>query len=129
MGSSKADDGTITQAEWEILKSLWDLGPTTARQVADHLRPSRGWAYSTVKTMLDRMVDKGLVKSRQVGNVWEFSSAVAAKDARRGAWRKFVDAAFGGAMAPALEFGAAEGLSKRDRERLMEILKKEHRHD
>lgn len=122
---AKPDDNSITQAEWDILKALWDLGPTTARQVADHLRPSRGWAYSTVKTMLDRMVDKDLVRARQVGNVWEFSSAVAMKDARRGAWRRFVDAAFGGAMSPALEFIAAEGLSRKDRERLLDILRQE----
>lgn len=122
---SKPDDSTISQGEWDILKALWVLGPTTARQVADHLRPSRGWAYSTVKTMLDRMVDKDLVVARQVGNVWEFTSAVAVKDARRGAWRRFVEAAFGGAMAPALEFIAAEGLSKKDRERLIDLLQKE----
>ncbi len=122
---SKLDDGAITEAEWIILKALWELEPTTARQVADHLRPTRGWAYSTVKTMLDRMVDKGLVNARQVGNVWEFTSAVAAKDARRSAWRKFVHAAFGGAIAPALEFIAAEGISAKDRERLLGILRKE----
>lgn len=129
MPKFKADDNAITEAEWDILKALWALGPTTARQVAEHLGPTRSWAYSTVKTMLDRMVDKSLVKARLVGNVWEFTSAVAATDARRGAWRKFVDAAFGGAMAPALEFIAAEGLSKKDRERLLDLLKKESGHD
>lgn len=118
------DDSSITQAEWDVLKALWELGPTTARQVADHLRPVRGWAYSTVKTMLDRMRDKQLVHARQVGNVWEFSSALAPADARRGAWRRFVEAAFGGAVAPALEFIAAEGLSRKDRERLLNLLKK-----
>lgn len=122
---AKTEEGSITQAEWDVLKALWELGPTTARQVGDHLRPARGWAYSTVKTMLDRMVEKELVVARQVGNVWEFTSAVAVKDARRGAWRRFVDAAFGGAMAPALEFIAAEGLSKKERERLISLLKKE----
>ena len=121
----KIDDSTITQAEWDVLKALWELGPTTARQVADHLRPARGWAYSTVKTMLDRMRDKKIVHARQVGNVWEFSSALAPVDARRGAWRRFVDAAVGGAMAPALEFIAAEGLSKNERERLLSLLRKE----
>lgn len=121
----RSDDSTISPAEWDILEALWVLGPTTARQVADHLRPSRAWAYSTVKTMLDRMAAKDLVVARQVGNVWEFTSAVAAKDARRGAWRRFVDAAFGGAMTPALEFIAAEGLSKKDRERLINLLQKE----
>jgi BlaI family penicillinase repressor len=121
---------SITEAEWDVLKSLWALGPTTARAVADHLAADRGWAYSTVKTMLDRMAEKGLVKARQVGNVWEFSAAVAEADARRGAWRRFVDAAFGGAVAPALAFIAAEGrLTRKERERLMDLLREEARDD
>ncbi len=125
MPKPKSEEGTITQAEWDVLKALWELGPTTARQAAEHLHPTRGWAYSTVKTMLDRMADKGLVNARQVGNVWEFTSAVEAKDARRSAWKRFVEAAFGGSMTPALEFIAAEGLSKKDREKLLEMLRKE----
>ena len=123
-------DVSITEAEWDVLKTLWTLGPTTARAVADHLTQDRGWAYSTVKTMLDRMAEKSLVKARQVGNVWEFSAAVAEADARRGAWRRFVDAAFGGAVAPALAFIAAEGrLTKKERERLMDLLREEARDD
>lgn len=120
-----SETAAITQAEWDILKALWELGPTTARQVADHLHSSRKWAYSTVKTMLDRMVDKRLVTARQVGNVWEFASAVAAADVRRSAWRQFVDAAFGGSLSPALEFVAAQAITPQDRERLLDLLRKE----
>lgn len=123
--SKSAESGAITQAEWDILKALWELGPTTARQVADHLHSSRKWAYSTVKTMLDRMVDKGLVTARQVGNVWEFTSAVAPAEVRKSAWRQFVDAAFGGALSPALEFIAAQAITPKDRERLLALLQKE----
>ncbi|MEK6703129.1 MAG: BlaI/MecI/CopY family transcriptional regulator [Planctomycetota bacterium] len=114
----------ITEGEWDILKALWDLGPTTARQAADHLRESRDWAYSTVKTMLDRMVAKGLVKARQVGNVWEYTPAVDLASARTGAWKRFVDAAFGGAVAPALAFIAGDiPLTKGQREQLLALLK------
>lgn len=116
----------ITGGEWDILNALWGGGPSTARGVAERLSEERGWAYSTVKTMLDRMVDKGLARSRQVGNVWEYSAGVAEAEARKGAWRRFVDAAFGGAVAPALEFIASESrLSKKERERLLDLLRKE----
>ena len=52
----------------------------TASALQADLRASQGWAYSTVKTMLDRLVEKGYVKSRRVGNVYEYSPKV-----RRGA--------------------------------------------
>ena len=37
------------------------------------LEHTQGWAYSTVKTMLDRLVEMGYVKARRVGNVYEYS--------------------------------------------------------
>jgi predicted transcriptional regulator len=116
----------ITETEWDILEVLWREQAATARQVTEHLEPSRNWAYSTVKTMLDRMTEKGLVRSRQVGNVWEYTPAVEAAEARRSAWKRFVGAAFGGAIAPALEFIASEGggapLTARQRENLLRLL-------
>lgn len=119
-----APPAAITDGEWDLLVALWSLGHATARQVAATVKPARGWAYSTVKTMLDRMVEKGLVRARQVGNVWEFSPAVEQREARRSAWRRFVASAFGGATAPALEFIAAEApLTDAERESLLALLK------
>jgi len=69
-------DPAISETEWDLLDALWAVEGATAREVADALAERRGWAYSTVKTMLDRMVKKGLVNARQVGNVWEYTPAV-----------------------------------------------------
>ena len=114
-----------SETEWALLEALWDMDRATAREVADRLRPSRGWARSTVKTLLDRMADKGLVTARQVGNVWEYVAAVEPADARRSAFRRFVAHAFGGAMAPALEFLAGDArLSASERRNLRTLLAK-----
>ncbi|MFO0873951.1 MAG: BlaI/MecI/CopY family transcriptional regulator [Phycisphaerales bacterium] len=118
-----ADEPTITDAEWRLLEALWTLERATAREVAEALHDSRRWAYSTVKTMLDRMAAKGLVESRQVGNVWEFTAAVRPGEARRSAWRRFVASAFGGAVSPALEFIASDArLTRKQREALLALL-------
>ena len=119
---------TISDGEWELLEALWAREQATARQVAESVQGSRGWAYSTVKTMLDRMVEKGLVRARQVGNVWEYTPAVEPKEARRTAWTRFVAAAFGGAVAPALEFIASDAkLSRKEREALLAMLKDQNK--
>ncbi len=118
---------SISDGEWDLLEALWARKHGTAREVAESVRSARGWAYSTVKTMLDRMVDKGLVKSRQIGNVWEYTPAVEPREARRGAWARFVSSAFGGAISPALEFIASEArLSRKERDALLAILKKQN---
>jgi BlaI family penicillinase repressor len=116
-------DGAIAATEWDLLEALWELEHATAREVAEALTERRGWAYSTVKTMLDRMAKKGLVIGRRVGNVWEYRAAFGRSEARRGAWRRFVETAFGGAMAPALRFLATDAkLTRRQREQLARLL-------
>ena len=121
-------DTTITDAEWHLLEALGALDRATARQVADELHDAQQWAYSTVKTMLDRMTAKGLVSARQVGNVWEFTASVKPDDARRSAWKRFVSSAFGGAVAPALAFIASEArLTKKQREALLSMLEEQER--
>ena len=97
-----AEAREILETEWDLLEALWTAGRGTAREITEALAQRRGWAYSTVKTMLDRMVDKGLVKGRQVGTVWEYTPAVPRRKAQYWAWRRFVDVAFGGAVSPAL---------------------------
>ena len=115
----------ILETEWDILDALWQAERATARQVTEALQDRRGWAYSTVKTLLDRMVEKSLVQARQVGNVWEYTPALPRQKAQRWAWRRLVDVAFGGATAPTLAFVAKETkLSRRERAELRALLDK-----
>lgn len=119
----KSNRERILQTEWDLLGVLWDQGAGTTRTIAEALEEKRGWAYTTVKTLLDRMVAKGLVRSRRVGNVYEYSAAVAPEEARRGAWKRFLHDAFGGSIDPALRFIAEDAeLSPKQQERLRKLL-------
>jgi BlaI family penicillinase repressor len=119
-------EASISEAEWALLEALWEAEQATASELADVLKASRGWARTTVKTMLDRMAAKGLVSPRRVGNTVEYRPALAAAEARRSAWRRFVGAAFGGAMAPALEFIATDAkLTARQRKALRKLLEED----
>jgi BlaI family penicillinase repressor len=114
---------TIHDTEWDLLEVLWAKERATAREVTEALAKKRGWAVSTVKTLLDRMVKKELVAARQVGNVWEYTPAVRPIEARRSAWAELVEKAFGGAVAPALQFLARDAkLSKKELAELRALL-------
>src|SRR5690349_17669698 len=114
---------TIHDTEWDLLEVLWAKERATAREVTEALAKKRGWAVSTVKTLLDRMVKKELIAARQVGNVWEYTPAVRPVQARRSAWAELVDKAFGGAVAPALQFLAKDAkLSKKELAELRALL-------
>ena len=51
----------LSKAEYDILRVLWKKGEQTVREVHDQLQTTYGWAYTTTKTMMDRMVTKGLL--------------------------------------------------------------------
>ena len=51
-----------TAVELEILRTLWELGPSPVRLVHQRLEADKGTNYSTTVKMLSIMLDKGLVK-------------------------------------------------------------------
>lgn len=50
-----------TTGELEVLKVLWDRGPSTVREVMDVLNKDRPRAYTSVMSLLAVMADKGLL--------------------------------------------------------------------
>ena len=51
-----------TAVELEILRILWDLGPSPVRDIHTRLAEVKGTNYSTTVKMLAVMLTKGLVK-------------------------------------------------------------------
>lgn len=49
-------------SELQILKALWDAGRLSARELHDQAGQDQGWSYSTTRTVIQRMVDKGLLR-------------------------------------------------------------------
>lgn len=88
-----------TPAELAILNVLWAHGPSTVRQVSDHLEASRSLAYTTVLKMLQLMHQKGLV-SRDEGQRNHIYAAVTPREQTQ---EKLIDdltsRAFGGSAA------------------------------
>jgi len=61
----------LTEAEWQIMNTLWKDWPATARQIADRLPKEVNWAYTTIKTMLTRLAEKNAVRETKKGNIAE----------------------------------------------------------
>ena len=65
-----------SQAELAVLKHLWTAGPLSAREVQDGIAAATGWSYSTTRTLLARMTEKGLVKRQDVHGLSVFEARV-----------------------------------------------------
>ena len=94
----------LTEAEWEIIKAVWDNQPCTAPAVQELLQRLKGWHYSTVKTMMDRMVAKGLLKQEKIRNLTLYRSVITKKEAQTCEIMRTVKRAFNGALTPMMQF-------------------------
>lgn len=123
--SRKKTGPELTEAEWAIIKVVWENEPCTAGTVQEALAKSKDWAYSTVKTTMDRMVNKGYLKIEKIRNLQLFSSCISEADAKRGELRKMLTRAFDGALTPMMQFLIEqEGLSKEESTQLRKLVNK-----
>lgn len=113
----------LSEAEWKVMNSVWKRGAATAREVMEDLSDETDWAYSTVKTLLTRMTEKGAVEARFKGNTAVYRPVLARADARREALRGLLNRAFDGAFGQLFHhLATGEQLSAKDRERLRAVL-------
>ena len=121
----QANNAELTEAEWVIMKVVWENEPCAAGTVQEALAKSKDWAYSTVKTTMDRMAHKGFLKIQKIRNLQLFSSVISEVDAKRGEFRKMLKRAFDGALTPMMQFLIEhEGLSKDESEQLRKLVNK-----
>jgi predicted transcriptional regulator len=68
----------LSQAEWKVMKIVWDLQKGMAREVYTVAGELYGWAPATVKTLLKRLVDKKYLTTTEVGNGFVYRPAQSA---------------------------------------------------
>lgn len=120
-------DPNLSDAEWRIMNAVWRCTePVSARRVLEEVEAATGWAYTTVKTMMDRLVDKGALEGRRVGNAIAYTARLSRAKARGDAARSLVTKAFDGSVGPLVQYlVTAEELSDEEREELRAMLERQ----
>ena len=85
-----------TDAELAILRVLWQLGPSTVRQVHDVLMRERPTAYTTALKLLQIMTEKGLVRRDEADRTHIYHPRLTEEQTQRQLIRDLMDRAFGG---------------------------------
>ncbi len=115
----------LTQGEWTIMEVLWERQPCTAPDVQEHLEEHTGWAYSTVKTMMDRMATKGILETERIRKMILYRPAIKRAQAQRGELMRTAKRAFNGAFSPLVEFLLDQNkLSKEELEHLEKMIRR-----
>ena len=55
-------DYKLNASEWRVLQALWGHAPQTLMQLVSNLQRSTDWSASTIKTLVSRMTDKGVLR-------------------------------------------------------------------
>ncbi len=84
---------TPTPRELEILKVLWEHGPSSVRRVHRYLVQFEDLAYNTVQTLLRIMEDKGFVEHHVEGRTFVYTP----RYSRDQSAARFLDRVFDGA--------------------------------
>lgn len=116
----------LGSAELEVLKTLWDEGPATVRQVLSHLhRRGRRLAYTTVQTFLARLEQKGFVKSDKSDLAYVYKPAITRQRVSRSRLKTLVDQMYDGAAgALVLQLVRTERLTAEEIDELQKLIER-----
>ncbi len=113
----------ISDAEWKVMRALWDKSPMTGGEIADKLVAETNWNPKTVHTLIRRLVQKGAVTAKKVTSYYLYSPAVSEKDCIRQESKSFLEKCFQGSLNTLLvNFIKNEPLSDKDIEELQALL-------
>jgi len=126
MGASKPRKSRplpkISDAEWVVMKVLWERGPLTTGAVVEAL-DSSDWKPKTIHTLLGRLARKGALSFERKGREYLFRPLVSADECEHALARSFLGRFFGGEIAPFLaRFVERERLKPSEIEELKRIL-------
>ena len=112
-----------TPAELEILRVLWQRGPSTVREIHGTLSGTRPTGCTTVLKMLEIMTDKGLVGRDERQRAHVYAARLAEAQTQRQLVRDLLDRAFdGSAMKLVMHALAARKSSPEEIARIRRLL-------
>jgi BlaI family penicillinase repressor len=113
----------ISDAEWTVMKVLWERSPLTSKEVVEALETSTVWKPKTIHTLLARLVRKGALSARKEGREYRFTPTVKSEDCQRSESHSFLERVFDGDVAPFLACFVRENkLTRTEIEELKRIL-------
>ncbi|MBR9920806.1 MAG: BlaI/MecI/CopY family transcriptional regulator [Bacteroidetes bacterium] len=122
---SKSKKQKPTESELEILQLLWELGPSSVRQINDRLNEKREVGYTTTLKIMQIMAEKELVKRNTSSRTHIYSAAVAEEETRAKLLDQLVDKAFkGSAMKLVMQALDSHQTSSADLDELKAMIEK-----
>ena len=118
---------SISDAEWTIMKALWQSKDKklTLKELAEAVSDA-GWSYTTVRTMVGRLVEKEAIAADESHpRNFRYSAAVTEEACRKEEMQSFINRIFdGSAKLLVSSLVSGKNLSKEEQQTLLEIIEK-----
>lgn len=123
----------ISEAEWEIMKIIWKKEPVTSEQIIEELAPRKEWSPKTVKSFLNRLVNKEAIGYTKAGRNYLYTPILTEEECIGSESQSFLNRVYDGAVEMLFShYLKKESLSDEEIENLQRILlekKKGHETD
>ena len=92
----------ISDAEWQVMQVVWERKTATAAEVIAALSETTSWRHRTIRTLLARLVDKGVLAAEADGNRYQYRPLVSRSKCVHEESHAFLNKVFGGDAAELL---------------------------
>ncbi|MEA4923920.1 MAG: BlaI/MecI/CopY family transcriptional regulator [Syntrophomonadaceae bacterium] len=106
----------ISSAEYEIMEVIWKTNKTvTSADVMNALADKRSWKQPTVLTFLNRLCEKGLLKTEKHGKIRSYTPAVSERGYKKQETQVFLNELYEGSISNLIAcMGSNDGLTAED---------------
>jgi predicted transcriptional regulator len=113
----------ISEAESVVMEVLWESAPRASDEIIATLQSRVDWAEPTIKTLLNRLLNKGAIRARKYGRRYLYSPVLTRQQWVTEQSTGLLDRLFGGKVAPLVaHFSQHRKLGKHDIAELRRLL-------
>lgn len=113
----------ISEAESAVMDVLWQRSPMSAEEVVAALADARQWQEATIKTLLNRLLNKGAISAEKAGRRYLYAPLLQREDWVHEESQGLLERLFGGRVAPLVaHFSQHRKLSAADVAELRKLL-------
>ena len=87
---------SISNSEWKIMKILWQTSKLTLRHIYEKSGAAEGWSYTTVRTLVTRLVEKEAVAADKSGANFKYYPLLSENECKNSEVKNFIDKVFDG---------------------------------
>ncbi len=88
----------ITEAEWILMKILWEKETLTSPEIIEILKTNSTWSPTTVQTLLSRLVKKGAVGVTKESKSYHYYSIVNEEQYRKEETKTLINKIYNGSL-------------------------------